>query len=317
MYLNYKKVGMKNRLSILGLACILLGCGGSSGPNSAAPIDPGMGAGDVAPDLETDPNDSLVASFRLEADGPNGVETYELIRSVFGVDSLEAPDLYDAEVNHTGVAHIWEETDANIGHHFVFSSHRDEDWDRDRYPATQDRQRNEIKVYSGSDNGLKAFENDVMEYGWDFYVDEGMAVSKRFTHLAQLVAVLDDGSEPLTHLTAYENDGVDVVELRYENGGLEEVLDRYESWAAIHDEWLEVRARVHFSNQGSISFNVSRENGLPVLEVDRPSIDMWPVGAEYVRPKWGIYRSLDDAENLRSEEEIVRYANFFVDKYSN
>ena len=51
-----------------------------------------------------------------------------------------------------------------------------------------------------------------------------------------------------------------------------------------------------------------------ILDVDESHLDMWR-GTEpehFVRPKWGIYRSLADAENLRAEEEIVRFANFEV-----
>ena len=43
-----------------------------------------------------------------------------------------------------------------------------------------------------------------------------------------------------------------------------------------------------------------------------PWPNIWKTNASFLRPKWGIYRSLLDAENLRADEEIVRFANFSV-----
>jgi len=43
---------------------------------------------------------------------------------------------------------------------------------------------------------------------------------------------------------------------------------------------------------------------------------MWrgTAGDHFVRPKWGIYRSLAEKEDLRIDEEVVRFANFEVEK---
>ena len=53
-----------------------------------------------------------------------------------------------------------------------------------------------------------------------------------------------------------------------------------------------------------------------LFDIDRSGLDMWRGldSDHFVRPKWGIYRSLRDADNLRPEEEIVRFANFEVSK---
>ena len=59
-----------------------------------------------------------------------------------------------------------------------------------------DRQRNEIKVYDKSDDGLKGFYGSTMVYTWSFRVSEGMRVSNRFTHLFQLKFVGGDASMP-------------------------------------------------------------------------------------------------------------------------
>lgn len=63
-----------------------------------------------------------------------------------------------------------------------------------------------------------------------------------------------------------------------------------------------------------MEFDIARGNGLPVVEINRTDINLCPTNTVYVRPKWGRYRSLDDSENLKVDEERVRYANFSITK---
>ena len=49
-----------------------------------------------------------------------------------------------------------------------------------------------------------------------------------------------------------------------------------------------------------------------LLVYDDPDIDLWRFGAEFVRPKWGIYRSLNSKEYLRDEQ--VRFDQFCLAK---
>ena len=66
-----------------------------------------------------------------------------------------------------------------------------------------------------------------------------------------------------------------------------------------------------FGEHGSLTFSVTRPNGMLVLEHTATDIDLWRDG-EFVRPKWGIYRGLAHADELRPDEERVRFANFAV-----
>ena len=92
-------------------------------------------------------------------------------------------DLY--AINHPGVRHIYEDSDGTVGNHFVFIIHRDIDIDRDRV-ENDDRQRNEIKTYGGSEEAVKGYENETFVYRWKFRINPDMEVSTRFTHLFQL-----------------------------------------------------------------------------------------------------------------------------------
>ena len=64
-----------------------------------------------------------------------------------------------------------------------------------------------------------------------------------------------------------------------------------------------------YLDQGSIKLTVKKLDGTVVIDFDRKNIDMWRDG-DFVRPKWGIYRG--KSEQLRKEEEEVRFANFSI-----
>ena len=52
------------------------------------------------------------------------------------------------------------------------------------------------------------------------------------------------------------------------------------------------------------------ETGATLVSYTNGSLRMWRDGATFVRPKWGIYRSLEGNVPLR--DEIVYFANFAV-----
>ncbi|MEO1596429.1 MAG: hypothetical protein AAFS02_14395 [Pseudomonadota bacterium] len=250
----------------------------------------------------------------LSADGfQAGVETYDLIRNFGGPNPIEAPDLYT--INHPGVEHIYEDTDAEVGDHFVFVIHRDLDRDRDRLDIT-DRQRNEIKTYNRSEDAVKGFQNDTLVFRWKFKINADMTVSTRFTHLFQLKAVGGNDSQPLITISGSERGGEDGIEVRHSPLQETALLARTE-WSEVTGEWLDAYCRATFSDTGALRMIVTRaRDDAVVFDIDVDPLDLWrgESPAHFVRPKWGIYRSLVDLDNLRPDEEHVRFADFVVSK---
>lgn len=261
----------------------------------------------------TDEQSFVVLTERmLDADGPGvGLSAYQLIRDFGGVGSIESPDLYP--VNHPGVEHIFEESDGLVGNHFVFVIHRDIDIDRDRLDIT-DRQRNEIKTYGGSEEAVKGFEGETFIYTWKFRINDAMEISRYFSHFFQLKAVGGNDSYPILTITGAERDGEDGIEVRHSPLDTYTVLQRT-SWADVTGEWLEAYCRATFSDSGELRLIVKRLRDRHVIfNIDESSLDFWrgEDASHFVRPKWGIYRSLLEPENLRPEEEDVRFANFSI-----
>lgn len=297
-------------VALLPLLPLLSACGSSGG----AGVPPITGSPPTV--LPVKPADTVtfnvLTTRTLDADGDmSGLDAYDLIRDFGGPNSIEAPDLYP--INHPEVRHIYEDFDADIGNHFVFTMHRDIDIDRDRV-ENDDRQRNEIKTYSSSEEAVKGFENETFIYRWKFRINAEMEVSTRFSHFFQLKAVGGPDSHPILTVSGAERSGEDGIEVRYSPLQEDTLLGRVD-WSQVTGEWLEAYCRVTFAESGDLRLIVTRmSDGGVIFDIDETGLDLWrgEDASHFVRPKWGIYRSILDLENLRPEEETVRFANFSV-----
>jgi len=280
-------------------------CGsGSSPPLPPPPMPP--------PPVVDEQPFTVLTERTLDADGAGiGLSAYDLIRALGGSGAIESPDLY--AVNHPGVEHIFEDSDAAVGNHFVFIIHRDIDIDRDRLDIT-DRQRNEIKTYNSSEEAVKGYEGETFIFTWKFRINAEMEVSTRFSHFFQLKAVGGNESQPILTISGAERSGEDGIEVRHSPLQDHTVLQRT-AWSDVTGEWLEAYCRVTFSDAGGLRLIVKRlSDGGVIFNIDEPALDLWrgEDASHFVRPKWGIYRSILDLANLRPEEEDVRFANFSI-----
>lgn len=307
-------------LPTLSLASLMLvACGGGGdGPSIIATTPPQTPPSTSTPDpgSQTTPMDEktfVILTMRtLDADGDMvGLDAYDLIRDFGGPNSIEAPDLYP--INHPEVRHIYEDTDVTVGDHFVFTIHRDIDIDRDRV-ENDDRQRNEIKTYSSSEEAVKGYQGETFIFRWKFRINADMEVSRRFTHLFQLKAVGGDDSQPVLTISGAERSNEDGIEVRHSPLQDHTVLQRTD-WRDATGEWLQAYCRVTFSDAGDLRLIVYRmSDNAVIFDIDEQGLDLWRGEDEthFVRPKWGIYRSIFEPENLRPEEETVRFANFEI-----
>ena len=141
-----------------------------------------------------------------------------------------------------------------------------------------------------------------------------MEVSTRFTHLFQLKAVGGDDSHPILTISGAERSGEDGIEVRYSPLQADTILARSD-WGLVTGEWLTAYCRATFAESGDLRLIVTRmRDGAVIFDIDETGLDLWrgEDASHFVRPKWGIYRSILDRDNLRPEEEWVRFANFSV-----
>lgn len=252
-----------------------------------------------------DPLATVKHGAKLVADGPGN--TYELINAALGNDVTETPDCA-----HTAFGrHIREEFDNVLKKNvFIFTTHVTPD--NDRCGAT-DRQRTEIKTYGPSHDSVKGQLNETATYRWKFLIPADFQPSPRFTHIHQIKA--GDGT----------NDGAPIITITPRAGTPEklEIIHTGNTSASslnkvktvdldqFKNTWVEVVEKVIYKTNGYYEITIKRiSDGAVLLTYSNNNIDLWREAATFCRPKWGIYRSLQNISYLRDEE--VKFADFCI-----
>jgi len=240
----------------------------------------------------------------LSADGPGN--TYSLITSVLapGHNPIETPDC-----NHVNFGdHIDEIWDSILGEN-VFRFHIHVTPDNDRC-INFDRQRNEIKTYDKSPNNLKGTPGEIVEYSWLFKLESGFKSSSNFTHIHQLKSVGGSlASMPMYTLTTRKS-SPDRLELRYAETDTQVTLAQT-PLLPITGQWIEAIETVQYGTAGSYSITLKAvSDSTTLFSYTNDSIINWRAGADFVRPKWGVYRSLINSQDLQDEQ--VRFTNFSI-----
>ncbi len=242
----------------------------------------------------------------LDADGPG--DTYNLITSVLapGNNPIETPDC-----NHAAFGdHIDEVFDADLNTN-VFRFHIHTSPDNDRC-INFDRQRNEIKTYDKSPDNLLGVVDETIIYKWKFKLADGFQSSSSFTHIHQLKSVGGDlASMPMYTLTTRKS-SPDRLELRYAETDSQITLKQTDL-APLINTWLEVTETIKYGTSGTYDIVIKKvSDGTTLFSYANNNIINWRENADFVRPKWGVYRSLNSSQDLR--DEIILFANFSIEE---
>lgn len=255
---------------------------------------------------------TLNAQIVLEANGPGN--TYELINSVFapnGGDVVETPDCaHPAFGRH--ISESWDETLKK----YVFEFHIHVTPDNDRC-INFDRQRLEIKTYDASPAHLKIVPGETAEYKWKFKLPVGFQVSSSFTHLHQIKPVGGDESTPTFALTARKGTP-NKLELSYyptTSIGLQKLASA--NLSLFEGQWVEATERFKAGITGGTYFIEIKNmaTGNVILSYQNNNISTFRADNQFLRPKWGVYRSLNSPQDLR--DEVVLFADFSVQEIIN
>ncbi|MFD0941115.1 heparin lyase I family protein [Pedobacter boryungensis] len=241
----------------------------------------------------------------LQADGPGN--TYELINSKLGSNAEETPDCGHAAFGR----HIAEVYD-DILKKNVFEFYMHVTPDDDRCNGSTDRQRNEIKSYGPSPDNVKGTIGETVTYRWKFKLDAGFKPSPSFTHIHQIKAGDgDDGSPLITITPRYGNP--DQLEIIHTAGSAATSLGKLKTvnLAPFKGNWVEVIEKIKYGTNGTYEINIKNvSDGALLLNYATNNIDLWRTGTTFCRPKWGIYRSLNNKSYIK--DEAVRFADFCI-----
>jgi hypothetical protein len=194
---------------------------------------------------------------------------------------------------------------------FVFHAHVTPDNDG---CSKFDRQRTEIKTYSSSPESLKGRNGETVTMSWNFRTWSHFQPSSAFTHIHQIKAVGGTDGTPILTLTPRWKANGNILELIHVSStDTKKTLKSVLFDKKIAGKWIHVRERLTYGSKGQYSITLTNLlTGAEVMSYSRSSLDLWRNGASFVRPKWGIYRSLTDASRLKDEQ--VRFDSFCLAK---
>jgi hypothetical protein len=273
---------------------------------------------------------STTAQVTLNADGQGN--TYDLINGVLAPNGnvIESPDLANGSHRSFG-KHIVEVFDKVLNKYvFEFYAHIDTGataiLDNDIATLSSDRQRVEIKTYAASPDNLKGTLGETITYKWRFQVPVGFQPSANFTHIHQIKAVGGDDDKPIFTLTARKGTPnqlqlIYVMDATTSNDYKKEV-----NLSLFEGVWVEAveTIKVGTGTSGSYAITIKKvSDGTVILSYTNNSIQTIRTAAtapivplvpqvpnSFIRPKWGIYRSLTDFPSLR--DESLRFSDFSI-----
>jgi hypothetical protein len=241
----------------------------------------------------------------LKSDGPGN--TYELINSILapGNEAVEHPECVHAAFGRH-IAEVWDDDlKENV---FEFYSHVTPDNDR---CEKLDRQRVEIKTYEPSADNLKGTLGETVTYKWKFKLPKGFQPSTNFTHLHQIKAVGGSQDLPIFTLTARKSK-INQLLVIHNN----ETTVASANLSEFEGVWVEVTEIIKIGANGTYSISIKKvKSGQELLSFNNENILTIRPDNDFIRPKWGIYRSIKKVQDLR--DEAVRFNDFFIKEGQN
>ncbi len=243
----------------------------------------------------------LQAQAFLNANGPGN--TFEEITAAFAPGN-DTSAVEDPQCIHAG-RHIVEVWDTDQGKYvFEYRIHVAEDNDR---CINLDRQRVEIKTYEPSPDNLKGVTGETILYKWRFKVPVGFKPSSNFTHIHQIKAVGGDESDPLITLTVRKGTP-NKIELIHNNITKVAIVNL----SLFEGNWVECTEAITVDSlHGKYSMSIKKvSDGTTILSYSNNDIMTIRYNNNFIRPKWGIYRSLLNSADLRND--TLWFSDFYI-----
>lgn len=255
------------------------------------------------------------AQLTLNADGPDGVGTYELITKALapGTENgaVEAPDAIHPSFGR----HITEVFDNDLKKYvFEFNLHvTNTPPDNEPVKGKTDRQRVEIKSFEPSPDNLKGTTGETVQYKWRFKIPKGFKPTKDFTHIHQIKAVDGDAGNPLFTLTLRKmTNGSNKLELIYVKDEATKMI-KYQAidLSLLEGIWVEATETIKVGLKGTYTLTIKKVGVETVLmKYNNSNIQTIRADNSFIRPKWGMYRSLKDIANMK--DETMRFSDFSI-----
>jgi len=255
------------------------------------------------------------AQVTLNADGPDGIGTYELITKALAPGTkngaVEAPDAIHPSFGR----HITEVYDDDLKKYvFKFNLHvTNTPPDNEPVKGKTDRQRVEIKSFEPSPDNLKGTTGETVQYKWRFKISKGFQPTKDFTHIHQIKAVDGDAGNPLFTLTLRKiTNGSNQLEIIYVKDEATKMI-KYQTvdMSLFEGTWVEATETIKVGLKGTYAITIKKvSDGKTLMNYSNSNIQTIRADNSFIRPKWGMYRSLKDIANMK--DETMRFSDFSI-----
>jgi chitin-binding protein len=194
----------------------------------------------------------------------------------------------DRAESHPDVKHIYVQGDS-----VRFDMHlRDRD-------SKDDRQRNEAVGMRQNGRNLEMRNGETWRMSWDLFIPGSLRATSSFTHIHQL-KMPGLGSAPIFVMSLRLRGATPTIETRVAHQG---VHVGHTDLAPLQDKWIRTEFEYAIGDNGRVRW-VLRDGARTVIDVSKSAVDLFM--ADRVRPKWGIYRSMNGGSNLRDCHLLLR-----------
>lgn len=159
-----------------------------------------------------------------------------------------------------------------------------------------DRQRNESKGMRTSSNpSIKILENETWRISYDLYIPSSLNGASSFQHIAQMK--VPGSGAPIYTLSVPIQNGTSRLQLRHWNwypSCCQTTEVGATNLAPIQNKWVNTTFEFKASKNGYLRW-VLRDGSTTLVDRQLNNVDMWPEDNTYLRPKWGVYRSINSS----------------------
>jgi hypothetical protein len=201
-------------------------------------------------------------------------------------DGLKAFEGIEADRvgKHPGRKYIYVE-----GDHYRFDIYKD---DRDS-TGGGDRQRTESKGMVQGGKVLKMHNNETWRIAYELFMPTTLHGTSHFTHIFQLKTPATNGGPWVTLSLSRSGSGERLHLAADSTSGAPDIGST--NLAPLRNKWISVELTFKIGPKGTGRL-VVRDGSTLVVDSSRSGLNI-PDQGDYVRPKWGIYRSVKSASS--------------------
>ncbi len=178
--------------------------------------------------------------------------------------------------------------------HWRFNIWKD---DRDPTGGGNDRQRTEVRGMMTGRQPVKMRNNETWQISYEMFIPASLHGTSHFTHVFQ-TKTPSTNAGPWVTVSLSRNGKGEQIRLQADSTGGAPVIAAADL-ASLHERWVSVTLTLRIGQKGSAGMilrNVTNGVGTSSVLCDgtRSNVTI-PDQGDYVRPKWGIYRSVQSA----------------------